>query len=147
VQPDSVGDTGPSDFTKAVLDDGSPDAASALTADIFVRGYQRLWMNPAQDQIVVFLYQFHDAAGARAYYRRSVAQLLSMASPRPVRVSVPGLPAAFTTGLRTTVDHKTAELALATKGPILMQIICNSSTAAGLHDRLVAVAQGQYRRW
>src|SRR5438132_12335493 len=37
-QPDTVGDTGPSDLAKAARDDGKPDAAGALTADRFLAG-------------------------------------------------------------------------------------------------------------
>src|ERR671924_63589 len=43
LQPDQVGDTGPSDLEKAVRDDGEDDAREVLTRTRFVRGYQRMW--------------------------------------------------------------------------------------------------------
>lgn len=67
-QDDSVGDTGPSDFAKAVRDDGNDDASEVLARDKFVKGYQRYWMKDTDDNvIVVFLYLFGSADGAHDY--------------------------------------------------------------------------------
>jgi hypothetical protein len=52
-QPDSTGDTGPSDLAKAARDDGKPDATSVLKKDGFVAGYQRLWADPKGGTYVV----------------------------------------------------------------------------------------------
>lgn len=68
-EADDVADTGPSDLEKAVRDDGSPDARDALTKAGFVAGYQRLWTKPEAD-IIVFLYQFNDPAGAASFNTR-----------------------------------------------------------------------------
>jgi hypothetical protein len=69
-QTDDVGDTGPSDLAKAISDDGEDDAEQFLTDGGFRRGYQRLWSNDADEQVLVFLYEFCDSAGAAAYGQR-----------------------------------------------------------------------------
>jgi hypothetical protein len=67
-QPDSVGDTGPSDLAKATRDDhGAPHPRRELTRTRFVRGYQRLWLGPQSTQLIVFIYQFSKPAGAVKY--------------------------------------------------------------------------------
>jgi hypothetical protein len=70
VQPDDVGDTGPSDLKKAISDDGEDDAAEALRAAGFRRGYQRLWSKDENTGVVAFVYDFCTAAGADAYAAR-----------------------------------------------------------------------------
>lgn len=70
VQSDDIGDTGPSDLGKAVVDDGEYDALSVLTNDGFVKGYQRLWLKDDMHGVVVIVYQFASAAGASHYEER-----------------------------------------------------------------------------
>lgn len=75
LQPNSVGDTGPSDLDKAVRDDGGPNARKELTSDHFVAGYQKLFLPPDKGRYVIFfVYQFADAAGATRYLQSSVKQ-------------------------------------------------------------------------
>jgi hypothetical protein len=66
-QTDDVGDTGPSDLDKAVRDDGDPNARAELIDVGFRRGYQRLWVNDQHDELIVFLYEYCDGAGAKKY--------------------------------------------------------------------------------
>ena len=73
LQPDDVGDTGPSDFAKAVRDDGFPDAESTLREERFLRGFQWLWVNGSRSvELISFLYEFCDETGAAAHNERSV---------------------------------------------------------------------------
>lgn len=69
-QPDEVGDTGPSDLAKAVRDDGQPDAEPTLQGDGFRAGYQRLWLNDADEELVLFVYEFCKPDGTRRYAGR-----------------------------------------------------------------------------
>jgi hypothetical protein len=71
-QADDVGDTGPSDFDKAVSDDGEDDAAESLTESGFLGGYQRYWVRDDEDDLVAFIYEFCDGAGAQRYLDRSL---------------------------------------------------------------------------
>ena len=71
-QPDDVGDTGPSDFDKAVADDSLDDAAEVLTEAGFLAGYQRYWISDAQEaDLIAFLYEFCDESGAQLYVDRN----------------------------------------------------------------------------
>jgi hypothetical protein len=145
VQPDDVGDTGPSDLAKAIRDDGRPGAARALKSEGFVRGYQRLWMNDADDQIIAFIYQFATSSGARAEYDRNTAQL-TVIEPSARRFAVPGMPARDTTGAAAHTDEGYAAVVIAISGPLVMQITCNASTRNGLTERASVLARQQYRR-
>jgi hypothetical protein len=71
LQPDDVGDTGPSDLAKAIRDDGQDDAEEQLTKLKFRRGYQWLWTNDANEQLLSFVYEFCEAQGATGYARRA----------------------------------------------------------------------------
>jgi hypothetical protein len=89
VQPDEAFDTGPSDLAKAVADDGQDDAREVLTSRGFRRGYQRIWTDDMENQIIVFVYEFCDSAGANAYADRASELRKSQPGARPV--SVPGV--------------------------------------------------------
>ena len=75
-QPDSVGDTGPSDLAKAIRDDGSPDARAVLTQDGFVVGYQRLWRTADKREIIVFLFTAKYAASAPIFLAWSTVKAM-----------------------------------------------------------------------
>ena len=145
-QPDSVGDTGPSDLAKAIRDEDSPDAARVLKNDRFLRGFQRLWMNPAQDQIIVFLYQFATPAGAADFYRYSVGREVTTAPSKIVRFAVPGLPRSSSTGMAAREGNRAFALAAAATGPFLMEIVCNAESATGLQSRAQHLARQQFDR-
>jgi hypothetical protein len=70
LEPDDVGDTGPSDLAKAISDDEQPDAAAVMQELGFRRGYQRYWTNSAGGGLVVFVYEFCDGLGAVGYGNR-----------------------------------------------------------------------------
>ena len=86
VQPDEAFDTGPSDLAKAVADDGGDDASEVLMSLGFRRGYQRIWTDDLENQVIVFVYEFCDAAGASAYVDRAIELRKSQAGARPVSV-------------------------------------------------------------
>jgi len=90
LQPDDVGDTGPSDLAKAASDDGGADAEKALTDLRFRRGYQWLWTSAANEQIVSFVYEFCDGDGAAGYLERG--QDLLASDPRSASVEVLEVP-------------------------------------------------------
>jgi hypothetical protein len=97
LQPDSVGDTGPSNLAKAARDDGRPGAKTALKRAGFVRGFQRLWIKPgATDENILFLYQFRSKAGATVYSQRAHTTFQTGSKgQRPVAFAVMGIPGAF----------------------------------------------------
>jgi len=78
-QADDVGETGPSDLAKAARDDGLDDATEVLTELEFRRGYQRLWLNEAGEQMILFVYEFCDEQGPAGYGERA-AELLTTTS-------------------------------------------------------------------
>jgi hypothetical protein len=75
LQPDEVGDTGPSDLAKAIRDDTLDDAEEVLRDLGFRRGYQRFWRNKADGELVDFVYEFCDDEGATAYEERVVDEI------------------------------------------------------------------------
>jgi hypothetical protein len=142
VVPDAVGDTGPSDLAKAARDDGQPDATAALTADGFVAGYQRLWTTAGNgSQIIVFLYQFRTAAGAKAYERRSVTNDASDPQTRVSSFPVASVPGA--TGLASAA-HPTTAIVLFDKGDYLVQLV--TGAPSGSRDLAEQLAKQQYDR-
>jgi hypothetical protein len=146
-QPDSVGDTGPSDLAKAIRDDRQPDAAQALKDERFVQGYQRLWMNPARAQIIVFIYQFASPAGARASYERQSRLITREAGASFTRFVIPGLPTKSSTAGMAQISGHAGAVADSSTGHFTMQVICYATSAAGLKARLVAMAREQYAKF
>jgi hypothetical protein len=138
-QSDDVGDTGPSDLAKAIRDDGEDDARDALTKAGFVAGYQRLWVNAEDDELILFLYQFKDEAGTASYEARTLDGLEGATA-----FDVPGVPDAK--GLEHSDDDVSAAVIVFTKGPYLVQVVTNASSLAGLKDRLRPLATAQYQR-
>jgi hypothetical protein len=145
LQPDQVGDTGPSDLEKAARDDGGEDARDVLTRTRFVRGYQRMWSRAEDDDFVVYLYQFADNAGAAEYTARLTADATTPSPTVTVQqFDVPGIGGA--------VGVNTSEPALATssvtfvKGPYSVQVVANAPKATGLQSLATAVAEEQYSR-
>ena len=105
-QPDDVGETGPSDLSKAAADDGQEGAREFYESHGFVAGYQRLWASgvrpdgsgPARLQsanlIVVFLYAFEDASGAQATMDRLAGFIDKEATPGVEPFEPTGVPGA-----------------------------------------------------
>jgi len=145
VQPNDVGDTGPSDLAKAARDDGSADARAVLTQDHFVRGYQRLWAKPDSEQVVAFLYQFTDHAGAVDYGARSLADAAkSDPSLTMTPFDVPGIDGA--TGVTVHAATFTSSSVMFAKGPYLVQMLVNGPTATGQSDMVRTLAADQFAR-
>ena len=145
VQPNAVGDTGPSDLDKAARDDGSPDARAVLTQDHFVRGYQRLWAKSDGEQVVAFLYQFNDHAGAVDYGPRSLADVAkSDPSLTMTPFDVPGIDGA--TGATVHGATFTSSWVMFAKGPYLVQMVVDGATATGQPDLVRALAADQFSR-
>jgi hypothetical protein len=87
-QPDDAGDTGPSDQAKAISDDGQEGAEEALAE--FRRGYQWLWEDAEGNQLISFVYEFCDEAGAAGYLERGKALTESEVTDM-TEFDVPGL--------------------------------------------------------
>ena len=138
-QPDSVGDTGPSDLEKAVRDDGSPDARQVLTRDRFLGGYQRLWKK-GPGELIVFVYQFAAPAGAADYTQRPIADLRS--SPGTSEFVVPGIPGAK--GLRHTGADGASVVVMFARGTYASQVVVNGADATPAF--VTKLAQQQYAK-
>jgi hypothetical protein len=146
VQPDTVGDTGPSDLAKATRDDGTTGAEQALQAEGFVRGYQRLWVGPDDAQVIVFLYQFANPGGATADFGRAKARLTDPPVAGAAPFTVAGLPPGQSSAAAGTSGDTSAAFILFTAGVFTGQVVCNGPALAGLQERATAVAKDQYGR-
>jgi hypothetical protein len=143
LQPDQVGDTGPSDIVKASKDDGGADAQDFLTRTGFLRGYQRMWSRSRSDDFVVYLYQFATPAGAAEYTNRLKADA---AAPAPDvtlgQYLVPSIDAAQ--GVTATAKASANSTVTFVKGPYSVQVIVNSTTPVGLESLATALAEEAY---
>jgi hypothetical protein len=144
-QPDSVGDTGPSDLAKAVSDDGGgSDAKAALVKDGFVGGYQRLWQTADENRIIVFIYQFADAAGATEYHNRTVAEQRSDPSGKPAEFAVPQIPTAV--GLEPYgADGGLASVSFR-KDVYVVQVVLGGPSVLDVETLVQQLADAQYKR-
>ena len=141
-QPDTVGDTGPSDLAKAARDDGKPDAAGALTADRFLAGYQRLWATADRSKrVIVYLYDFQTSAGASAYEKRGITDDENDPESRAVPFPVSSIPGA--TGL-ASAQRPTVALVVFARGSYVVQVV--TSTPTGSRSLAEQLAAQQYGR-
>jgi hypothetical protein len=138
-------DTGPSDLAKAIKDDGEPNAGKALRSEKFVRGYQRIWIGPEHDQIIVFVYQF-ELNGARRDFARSTRRFDSKPPPGGHKFAMPGLPPEQALGIAGSDKNAAAAIVYFTTGVFNVQVNCNGSRLAGLQARAIAIARDQLRR-
>ena len=145
VQPNDVGDTGPSDLEKAVSDDGSDDARAVLTKDGFIRGYQRLWSRTDDEEVIAFLYQFNDHAGALDYAKRTTDDLAQGENGVTLTpFAVPGIEGAVgMTGHDPTSASSVVGFA---KGPYVVQLVVNGKAPVGLSDLVRTLASDQSGR-
>jgi hypothetical protein len=144
-QPDEVGDTGPSDLAKAAKDEGATDGGKELRSEKFLRGYQRLWIGPEHAQIIVFVYQFGSAAGARHHFARTTKR--SGKPPPGVHTfTATFLPPEQVSGIAGTDKNGSAAVIAFTSGIYSVQIICNGARLPGLQARAISIAEDQHRR-
>ncbi|MCA1845926.1 MAG: hypothetical protein LC792_22600, partial [Actinobacteria bacterium] len=124
LQPDSVGDTGPSDLDKAVADDGEADSRDVLTRTHFVRGYQRMWARSEDDQIISYVYQFADHGGAVDFTNRLTADA-GAGSPgvNTSTFTVPAIDGAV--GLNGSDASSATSSVTFVKGPYSVQMVVN----------------------
>jgi hypothetical protein len=145
VQPDAVGDTGPSDLAKAIRDDDDPATAGPrLRGERFVRGYQRLWIGSRQAEIIVFVYQFAAVRGAAEDFAYDKAQLASQ-SDGARTFATTGFPAGTAAAVAGTEGDKAAAIVLFTTGVFNVQIVSTGSAAAVLRAGALALAIAQSR--
>lgn len=146
LEPDGVGDTGPSDLAKAARDDDTPGVAEVLRREGFVRGYQRVWVGPDGAEIIVFVYQFQSVTGAEADFERDKPEVADGAPPGASRFTVEGLPADRTVGLAAMSEDGAAAVVLFTTGVYNVQVVANGPGLPGLEERASAIAKDQNAR-
>ena len=146
VQPDTVGDTGPSTLAKAAKDDGDPDASQRLTEEGFIRGYQRLWQDSGHHRIVVFLYQFASATGAGQDYDRSHPKLQATAPKDAVTFALAGLQADKSGGLMGTTASNGIAVADFTADVYNVRIEVSGTNLEQLQQRVTQLAAEQLER-
>ena len=145
LQPDQVGDTGPTDLAKASRDDGGDDAQDFLARTGFVRGYQRMWSRTADDDFTVYLYQFGNNAGAVEYTNRLATVATSAtAGVTMERFDVPGIGGAV--GVNASDPTFASSSVTFVKGPYSIQIVVNDKKLTGLKPLATALAEEQYSR-
>jgi hypothetical protein len=144
-QPDSVDDTGPSDLEKAVADDGEDDARDVFTRDKFVRGYQREWARSEDDQMVSYVYQFADNAGAVDYTKRVTADAGAQTAGVTITTfTVPGIGGAV--GVNGSDPTFATSTVTFVKGPYSVQVVVNATKTDGLQSLVTSLAEEQYSR-
>lgn len=146
LQPDEVGDTGPSDLEKAVRDDGEDDAREVLTRTRFVRGYQRMWSRSEDDEIIAYVYQFADHAGALEYTNRLTADAGTQKTDGVAieKFSVDSIGGSV--GINGSDPNFATSSVTFVKGPYSVQMVVNGSSPTGLQSLVSALAEEQYSR-
>ncbi len=145
LQPDHVGDTGPTDIVKASRDDGGNDAQDFLIRTGFVRGYQRQWMRTGDDDFAVYLYQFGSNAGAVEYTNRLTADATTAPAGVTIeRFDLAGIGGAV--GVNASDPTFASSSVTFVKGPYSVQIIVNAKKLPGLQPLATAIAEEQYSR-
>ena len=145
LQPDEVGDTGPSDLEKAVRDDGEDDARDVLTRTRFVRGYQRQWSRSEDDEIVSYVYQFADHAGAVEYTNRLTADPGAQTAGVNIdKFNVDAITGSV--GVNGSDPNFATSSVTFVKGPYSVQVVVNGSSPTGLESLVSALAEEQYSR-
>jgi hypothetical protein len=145
LQPDQVGDTGPSDIVKASRDDGGDDAQEFLARTGFLRGYQRMWSRSESDDFVIYLYQFGDSAGAAEYNKRLTADATTPTSDVTLaQFLIPAINGAV--GVNAAAKTFATSSVTFVKGPYSVQVVVSSSSPTGLQPLATAVAEEQYSR-
>ncbi|MDP9074196.1 MAG: hypothetical protein M3N98_08485 [Actinomycetota bacterium] len=142
-QADATSNGGPSDLTKAAIDDGAPGARSVLTRDGFAHGFQRTWLSADHSQITVLVYRFKGAGGAAAYARDMISK--GRSDPRFIAdFVVSGIPGAVGEIAAATGDV-TATVFMS-KGPMLVRVAVNAVSDTGLVATAQELARAQYGR-
>ena len=146
LQPDTVGDTGPSDLAKATRDDGDPNAEALLTGEGFLRGYQRLWRDGSKNSIIVFLYEFQTPDGAMADFNRKHPQLKAKAPPGATEFAVEGLPSGASGGVIGTSNGTTLAVVDFASGVYNVRLVCGGPTVADAQAEVSTLASQQLSR-
>jgi hypothetical protein len=145
LQPDQVGDTGPSDIVKASRDDGGDDAQDFLARTGFLRGYQRMWSRSESDDFVIYLYQFGDAAGAAEYNKRlTTVETTPAPDVTLAQFLVPSIDGAV--GVNTQAKSGVNSSVTFVKGPYSIQVVVSGTSLTGLQSLATALAEEQYSR-
>jgi hypothetical protein len=150
-QADSVADTGPTDFNKAVQDDVSAEARRSLLVAGFVRGYERQWTGidssgDAVNQDFVFLYEFKTPEGAAGYAQHWRLTLLDTNQGVQLLPFTPGfLPGGI--GLRVQ-DQKLGStgIVIFSKGNYAVKVIVNGGPSVDQSGSADLMAVEQYQR-
>jgi hypothetical protein len=144
LQPDDVGDTGPSDLAKAKRDDGTKAGAEALVRNGFKLGYQKLYIDEAGDQIIIFAYDFDTTAGAKATCKSNAQRdIADEGKTQMSDVNVPGVPTDYArTG--TDGEYSATVIEFAT-GPHCVRIVGNARARASYASPAATVATQQYQ--
>lgn len=139
---ENIGDAGPVDLEKALAQDGAPDAQDALTTAGFETGYQRVWVNDQEEEIVDFLYRFADPAGAQRYATRLMQARTVEEGFR--RFPVAGIPGA--NGFAGDIETGTSTVVIYAKGVHVVQLIVNAGLAQPQQTVATRLAAEQYTR-
>lgn len=143
--PDDDGETGPTDLVKAVADQGGgADVREFFVANRFSVGYQRMWSNPIQDQLLLFLYQFESGQGAQAQLDVIESSIRSNAGRTPLRSFSPGVPGSV--GIENADPAGPVVAVLFSKGPYWVMMRLSGPDTALLRTQLTNMAQEQYDR-
>jgi hypothetical protein len=145
VQPDDVGDTGPSDLAKAVRDQGGTSQdREFLVRNGFVRGYQRLWADADDNELIVFLYEFEDASGARAQADAVASELQTTSDVALTRFQPEGIPGAV--GLESVDPDLPGVIVIFTKSGYWGMVRLLRPETDLARAQAVTVARDQYER-
>jgi hypothetical protein len=154
LQSIKIADTGPTDLTKAALDDVTCnvgcDARQALTSAGFVDGYQRQWTSVDEsgstvNQDFIYLYEFRTPEGAQQYAQHWRETLLTSAQGAQVVGFTPAfIPGAV--GLRVSDRLGSTGVAIFAKGPYAVRAVVNGGPNVDQSGPVTALASLQHQQ-
>jgi hypothetical protein len=156
LQDPELADTGPTNLTKAALDDvactGTCEARQELTSAGFVEGYQRQWSHvddagTTVDQDFVYLYEFESPAGAQQYAQHWRETLLTSSGGAQLQAFTPAsIPGAA--GLQVTDTKKfggSTGVVIFAKGPYAVRAVVNGGPNVDQSGPTTELASLQYQ--
>jgi hypothetical protein len=157
LQDEELADTGPTNLTKAALEDvgctGSCDARRELTSAGFVDGYERQWTHiddagTTVDQDFIYLFEFETADGAQQYAQHWQETLLNTGQSSKLQAFTPaGIPGAV--GLRVSDTNKfggSTGVVIFAKGPYAVRAVVNGGPNVDQSGPTTSLASQQYQR-
>lgn len=145
VAPEATTDTGPTDLATAVRHQGgTAEIRTFFEENGFNGGYQRLWVDPANHELLVFLYQYSSSEGAKAQSRQIEESIRANEDAATLRTFFPDTPGSI--GLLAPQRNVWIAAVLFAKGDYWAMIRLAGPDGDAVRTQAAELAQAQWDR-